>query len=210
MESMSQAPPESRQKIDPRAVDRITKMLRKAKLKVTRARIAMLDLLDERKTHMSADEIADAMQARGHPIDRVTVYRNIDRMLEADLLATVYIPGRAMHVGLRAHPGSPHHHFIVCQETGRIAEIDSCFLGNCWDHAREVIKQSNGWELTGHVMQYVGICPEAIAAGKGEEGNLRQFPSGANVRHLDGVARRPSSQPAASEPRPLHQAASSQ
>ncbi|MCK4412791.1 MAG: transcriptional repressor [Candidatus Eisenbacteria sp.] len=167
MEPMSQAKPESRQEISPQAAGRITTLLRKSKLKVTRSRIAMLNLLSERQTHMSADEIADAMHASGHPIDRVTVYRNIDRMLEANLLAMVYIPGRAMHVGLRSNPGSPHHHFIVCQETGRIAEIDSCFLGNCWEHARGVIKQANGWELTGHVMQYVGLCPEAIAAGNG-------------------------------------------
>ena len=39
MESTSQATPESRQKITPQEAARITKLLRKSKLKVTRSRI---------------------------------------------------------------------------------------------------------------------------------------------------------------------------
>jgi Fur family transcriptional regulator, ferric uptake regulator len=135
--------------------------LRRVGMKVTRSRIAILDLLQERKTHMSADEITGALRDLGHAVDRVTVYRNLDRMLASGLLATVYIPGRAMRVGLRSHPGSPDYHFIVCQKTGKLAEIDSRFLDECWDRARQRIKDMSGWDLSGYVMQFLGVSPEA-------------------------------------------------
>jgi Fur family transcriptional regulator, ferric uptake regulator len=135
--------------------------LRRVGMKVTRSRIAILDLLQERKTHMSADEITGALRDLGHAVDRVTVYRNLDRMLESGLLATVYIPGRAMRVGLRSHPGSPNHHFIVCQKTGQLAEIDSRFLDECWDRARQRIREMSGWDLSGYMMQFMGVSPEA-------------------------------------------------
>lgn len=141
------------------------RMLRQAGMKVTRSRLAILDLLGKRRTHMSADEITDALSGNGFRVDRVTVYRNLDRMLNAGILATVYVADRAMHVGLRSNPGSRHHHFIVCQDTGRVTEIDSRFMEDCWDRAKEAIREATGWELTGHVMQFVGRSPEAKTAG---------------------------------------------
>jgi len=149
------------------APEAASKMLRKVGLKVTRSRLAMLDLLARRQTHMSADEITDTLREEGHAVDRVTVYRNLDKMLDRDLLAMVYIPGRAMRVGLRRNPGSPHHHFIVCEKTGRVEELDTCFLQECWDYAAQRIQEKSGWELTGHVMQYVGVAPDS-AGGNGK------------------------------------------
>ncbi|MBM3318345.1 MAG: transcriptional repressor [Candidatus Eisenbacteria bacterium] len=146
------------------------RVLRRVNLKVTRSRVAILDLLAERQTHMSADEITAELRAGGHAVDRVTVYRNIDRLLENGILATVLVPGRAMRVGLRRNPGSSHHHFIVCRKTGRVAEVDSRFLEQCWDSARQRIKQENGWDLSGYVMQYEGLSPEAQGNG-GNGGN---------------------------------------
>ena len=137
------------------------KLLRRVGLKVTRSRIAMLDLLAERKTPMSADEITAALGEKSLTVDRVTVYRNLDRMLEADVLAPIYTSGRAMRVALRSHPGSPNHHFILCEVSGQVAEIDSAFLADCWQHAKDRIKAVTGWEMTGQVMQYIGISPEA-------------------------------------------------
>jgi Fe2+ or Zn2+ uptake regulation protein len=114
---------------------------------------------------MSADEITDGLRERGHAVDRVTVYRNLDRLLARGIVATVFIPGRAMRVGLRENPGSTHHHFIVCEKTGRLAEVDSRFLDQCWAYAKQRIKDESGWDLSGYVMQYIGVSPEAQGNG---------------------------------------------
>ena len=144
------------------------KILRRVGLKVTRSRIAMLDLLAEQMTPMSADEITAALREKGLTVDRVTVYRNLDRMLESDVLAPIYTSGRAMRVALRSHPGSPNHHFILCEVSGKVAEIDSTFLADCWEQAKDRIKAASGWEMTGQVMQFIGISPEAYR-GNGDQ-----------------------------------------
>lgn len=133
-------------------------LLRKVGLKVTRCRVAMLEYIDEHRQHATADEITNGLKTKGFAVDRVTIYRNVDRMLQAGLLATIYVPGRAMRVGLCRFPDSAHHHHVVCQECGKVEEVESCFLIDSWDEVCAEVHRASGYELTGHVMQYLGRC----------------------------------------------------
>ncbi len=135
-------------------------LLRNAGLKVTPARLSLLDLLTEHGRHMSADEIVQALQARGQGIDRVTVYRNLERLLEAGILVATHLPGRALRVGVCTKPNTEHHHHIVCEVCGRIEETDGCLVRDNWEDLSARMMSSTGFELTGHVMQYIGICPQ--------------------------------------------------
>ena len=58
-------------------------LLRGAGLKVTGTRLALLQLVGTRGRHMTADEITAGLHKIGVPADRVTVYRNIDKLLRA-------------------------------------------------------------------------------------------------------------------------------
>lgn len=141
-------------------------LLRRVGLKVTRCRVAMLEYIDGHGQHATADEITAGLKANGFAVDRVTIYRNVDRMLHKGLLATIYVPGRAMRVGLCKHPDSDHHHHVVCTDCGKVQEVESCFLVDSWDQVCTEVNGASGFELTGHVMQYLGRCPEC-ARGNG-------------------------------------------
>ena len=134
-------------------------LLRKVGLKVTRCRVAMLEYIEAQGQHATADEITAGLKTAGFAVDRVTIYRNVDRMLQKGLLATIYVPGRAMRVGLCKHPESTHHHHVVCMDCGKVEEVESCFLVDSWDHVCSEVLSASGYQLTGHVMQYLGRCP---------------------------------------------------
>jgi Fur family ferric uptake transcriptional regulator len=134
--------------------------LRRAGIKITRIRLALLELLAKESRHMTADEITAALRSQTVPADRVTIYRNIDRMIESGLLAATYLPGRAMRVGLCTQPDALHHHHIVCEKCGRVAETNGCPVSDSWDQLSREVRQSCGFQLTSHVTQYVGICAD--------------------------------------------------
>jgi len=138
-------------------------LLRGAGLKVTGTRLALLQLVGRRGRHMTADEITAGLTKAGAPADRVTVYRNIDKLLRSGLLIATHIPGRALRVGLCTRPRSDHHHHIVCQVCGRINETTGCCVAGQWEQLKKRLGEQTGWTLTDHAMQYIGICPDCAA-----------------------------------------------
>ena len=141
----------------------LPELLRGSGLKVTGTRLALLHLVGARGRHMTADEITAGLHRAGVPADRVTVYRNIDKLLRSGLLIATHIPGRALRVGLCTRPRSDHHHHIVCQVCGRINETTGCCVAGQWDQLKKQLGEQTGWILTDHAMQYIGICPECAA-----------------------------------------------
>ena len=135
-------------------------LLRGAGLKVTSTRLALLSMLAEKSRHMTADEITAELRRGGIQVDRVTIYRNIERMLIEGLLIATNLPGRALRVGTCTQPHAEHHHHIVCENCGRVAESDGCLVAENWDSVETRVQQSTGFKLTGHIMQFVGICSE--------------------------------------------------
>ena len=141
----------------------LPEVLRRSGLKVTGTRLALLQLVGARGRHMTADEITAGLHKAGVPADRVTVYRNIDKLLRTGLLVATHIPGRALRVGLCTRPRSDHHHHIVCQVCGRINETTGCCVAGQWDQLKSRMSEQTGWTLTDHAMQYIGICPDCMA-----------------------------------------------
>lgn len=154
------AKPEAEGTVPPESQIDFSKVLREAGLKVTSARLALLKLISSEGRHMTADEITDGLRARGVRVDRVTVYRNIDRMIRDDILIHTHLPGRAMRVGFCIQPEAPHHHHIVCQVCGRVDETVGCCIQDRWDAIAAQIQEQSGFKVTGHMMQYIGICRE--------------------------------------------------
>lgn len=135
-------------------------LLRAVGLKVTAIRVGMLGLIAQRAQHLTADEITDALRQAGTPVDRVTVYRNIERMLHEGLLLADLQPGRALKVALSAHPGHVHHHHIVCDSCGRVTVVEHCYLQDNWDSIRDDVRRLTGYDLNGHLTQLTGTCPD--------------------------------------------------
>lgn len=141
--------------------------LRQVGIKVTRIRLAILELISEHGRFMTADEITAALRSRHIAADRVTVYRNIDRMVHAGLMVAACMPGKAMRVGACSQPAAPHHHHIICERCGRVAETDGCPIQDAGERLVREVFEASGFQLTDHMAQYMGICPECRRAGRG-------------------------------------------
>jgi Fur family transcriptional regulator, peroxide stress response regulator len=90
-----------------------------AGLRPTTARVAIVHSLDETRDHPTADELTLRLTRSGHRIGRATVYQNLDKMVEAGVIACLTAGD-----GLRRFDATlePHQHFID-SATGRIYDV---------------------------------------------------------------------------------------
>ena len=96
--------------------------IREAGLRATGPRIAVLATVAGATSPPSHAEIANALIA--HDVDRATIFRNLQDLVEADILRRTDLGDRTWRYQLSkgggAHPADGHPHF-VCRECGSVA-----------------------------------------------------------------------------------------
>ncbi|BAL26153.1 Fur family transcriptional regulator [Azoarcus sp. KH32C] len=92
--------------------------------RVTRTRVAVLDVLQSSDRSLNHDEIAAALATGGMPYDRVTVYRILDWLVEHELAHRVIGPDRARRFKAGRNAGGEHAHFH-CNRCGHVVCLES-------------------------------------------------------------------------------------
>jgi Fe2+ or Zn2+ uptake regulation protein len=131
--------------------------LRRAGLRVTAARLAVLDALDGVARHLDADGVADAVRRRLGSLSTQAAYDNLRTLVEAGLVRRIALAGGPARYDVRI--GDNHHH-LVCRRCGAIADAD-CAVGEapCLTAADDA-----GYEIDEAEVIYWGLCPECLAA----------------------------------------------
>lgn len=112
----------------------------------------VLETVNKLPGHVTADEIYEAI-AKEHPtISRATVYRNLNRLSQTGKIRRIEIPGGADRFERWCHP----HYHIKCEECGRIFDVDMEYI----PHLEDKIRDTHGFQLTGHDILFTGICPQ--------------------------------------------------
>ena len=98
--------------------------LRDAGLRVTRPRLLILDLLQSKPGHHSADEIVALLDQRRSPLPRASVYNVLSALVDNGLISMVSVgPGST-----RYEYGARWHHHFVCKVCGDIQDV-TCVIG---------------------------------------------------------------------------------
>ncbi len=97
-------------------------MLRAAKLRPTRQRLALAKILFEKgDRHVTAEQLHDEAAAAAAPVSLATIYNTLHQFVAARLLREVVVnPGRSYFDTNVAD----HHHFFF-EETGKLMDIAS-------------------------------------------------------------------------------------
>ena len=85
-------------------------------MRKTEVREAVIELLQSSNRPISAQEMIDEISRQRPAINKSTIYRFINALIENELLVTIALPGRALLYELR--DPDAHHHFTCeeCQE----------------------------------------------------------------------------------------------
>jgi len=125
--------------------------LRARGLRVTRPRLAVLEILGE-GGHLEVEEITTKVRDRLDTVSVQAVYDVLGALARAGLARRIEPAGSPARYEARA--GDNHHH-IVCRGCGKVADVD-CVVGEapCLDPAT-----THGFELDEAEVTFWGLCP---------------------------------------------------
>jgi Fur family ferric uptake transcriptional regulator len=136
-------------------------VLRSRDLRVTAARIAVLEVLDERG-HQTVDEITAGVRDRIGSVSVQAVYHVLGALAAAQLVRRIEPAGSAARYERRV--GDNHHH-LVCRSCGHVVDVDcrSDSGAPCLEPADRA-----GFEVEEAELVFWGTCPACTATTRTE------------------------------------------
>jgi Fur family transcriptional regulator, ferric uptake regulator len=140
-------------------VERFVRYLREHNLPVTAQRLAIADVLLTAERHLSAEEVAEEVSARGRRVGTATVYRTIDTLLESG-----FVVERDFGEGFRRFEPArdvPNHEHLVCTQCGRVEE----FRDERLERMTTIVAESRGFARQRHRLVIHGVCRDCQGGG---------------------------------------------
>ena len=138
--------------------ERFRSFLRERNLPVTSQRLVIAELLLHSPGHLSADDVASQLAAKGHDVGLATVYRTLDLLVASGLVVERDF-GEGFH---RFEPSRDigHHYHLRCTVCGGVTEFKD-------DRIDEIIRTSartRGFVPSRHRLLIHGTCRECRKA----------------------------------------------
>jgi len=136
--------------------NRCLEILRKANLKVTPKRRAVIRFFLQNRRYFTPEEVWVALKRDFEHLGLPTIYRNLRGLEDVGILIRIARSDQRLYYAI-CHLGKEreHHHF-VCQKCGRVSEVEFCNFKNI---AGDIEKKLN-CKITSHFMQVEGMCSE--------------------------------------------------
>lgn len=132
-------------------------LLEKAGLEATANRLQVLEVIGSSSCPLSAAEIYVVLE-RNLSINRVTVYRILDLMVEHKILERLSTGGRAACYGLAPNENhAPHAHFY-CSRCGQM----ECLRPETLRVDAELLKKTFAGEISRVEIRVDGICKNCL------------------------------------------------
>ena len=132
--------------------DTLEASIRSAGLRVTRQRVAVLDLLQDRSDALSAQEVYLSFRQDGDSIGLSTVYRTLTSLAEAGLLDA--LPREGEQTFRLCSP--KHHHHLICTECNAVTELG----GELVEEWVSTVASTYRFQVTGHRADIYGRCED--------------------------------------------------
>ncbi len=130
--------------------------LRDAGHKLTNARLAVLQALEDSGGHITSAEVLSRVDAIDPSIGRASVFRTLDLLTGLAIIRPTYI-GTSMTPTYVLLPEG-HHHHIICTNCNRVIEFDECGL----EAIAAELERRLGVRLTGHLLVFYGLCDQCM------------------------------------------------
>lgn len=125
--------------------------------RVTSSRRILLEILFDSKTHLTAEELAEAVQARAPDIHLSTVYRNLDELQRLGVVVHSHLG----HGPATYQLASQAHAHFICEECEATVEAPvGLFSG-----LAKSVKSNLGFEIDPRHFAILGRCARCVARG---------------------------------------------
>ncbi len=126
--------------------------LRERGVPFTQQREAIAQVLFESTDHLSADEMAVALQARGEHLGKATIYRTLGLLVEVGLATEHDFDEGFKRYQMRA--GVAHHDHLICTSCGTVTEFQHPGLESLQDD----VSDEHEFEAISRQLKIYGVC----------------------------------------------------
>lgn len=134
------------------AVTAFESFLRERNLPVTTQRLAIAEVVLTADRHLSAEEVATSLRARGRIAGTATVYRTLDVLVQSGLVVE-----RDFGEGFRRFEparDTPNHEHLLCTLCGRVVE----FRDERLERMTMIQAEAHGYARQRHRLVIYGVC----------------------------------------------------
>lgn len=122
--------------------------------KLTKARKAILAILEQTALPITAAEVHERLRKAHTPVDLVTVYRNLSMLQDLGLVNQIGL--QEGHMRYEVRHGRAHHHHIQCRGCGEVIDLMLCPLKKL----TKLIEEQTKFSVDGHALEFFGWCPQ--------------------------------------------------
>jgi Fur family ferric uptake transcriptional regulator len=119
--------------------------------RVTRQRLIVADTLLRAGRQLTASELYDRVRQLEPSLGRATVFRTVDRLVEAGVARRLELEG---HVYAYVACEPDHHHHLSCTSCGRVEEIPESWVRPIAEQAA----RTHGFEIDDGRLDFYGRC----------------------------------------------------
>jgi Fur family peroxide stress response transcriptional regulator len=127
--------------------------LKRAGLKLTAQRQAIVQEFAADPTHPTAQDLYDRLRGAYPQMSFATVYNTLDALAAAGLSGTLRIGNAA-----RFDPNTAPHHHVVCERCGAIADVPARTLDPSPAAVRNLSRAAPGFRVRSIERIYKGLC----------------------------------------------------
>lgn len=122
--------------------------------KLTKARRAILEVLERSPLPITAAELRVRLGKAKVSVDLVTVYRNLGMLQKLGLVTAVGLHDGQMRYEVRH--GREHHHHIQCRGCGKIVDLMLCPIKKL----TALVEAKTKFAVESHTLEFFGWCPQ--------------------------------------------------
>ena len=122
-------------------------------LKLTRPRLAVLEVLAGSTEHLKVAEVHRRAQEIDGRVGLASVYRTMDLLARLQLIKHVHVEHRHRHY---ARITERHGHHLVCNDCGLVVEFSDCQL----ERLTRTLARRTKFRIEGHCMDFFGQCQD--------------------------------------------------
>lgn len=128
--------------------------------RMTKLRSALLEIFAHEVKPFSADEILTKLQKNNITVHKVTLYRELEVLVAAQIINPIYFHDRISRYEFTEHG---HHHHVVCTSCGKVADIEAPDRFNTFEHK---IAQQTAFTHIRHSLEFFGLCQNCSPASR--------------------------------------------
>ncbi len=122
--------------------------------RITPARGAIIDIFAKSSTPLTVELIRAALAKRKLPVNKTTVYREIEFLLGHGLIRVVRLDDSTKYYELI----SGHHHHVVCTNCGRFEDVETTAIEAYLTTLEKKLTKKIAFNSIKHSLEFFGEC----------------------------------------------------